>query len=160
METMIERGRREKFADRPDIAGTLVRIVADTYALSFQTQSFHWNVRGQHFASLHKLFERQYEELAEAVDELAERVRALGGNAPTSLREILNFTSLPTDDGVPLAQGMVDLLLRAHEHLSSTSRRAAKLAEESGDPVTHDMLIGRAGAHDKAAWMLRSTLED
>jgi starvation-inducible DNA-binding protein len=142
------------------VAESLVRVVADTYALAFQTQSFHWNVRGPHFAALHRLFEEQYTELSGSVDELAERVRALGQLAPTSLREIANFTTIPLDHGAPPAQVMVQVLLQAHELLARGTRHVAELAEQTGDTFTHDMLVARTGAHEKAAWMLRATLEE
>ena len=152
--------RAPQIPERPALAESLVRVVADTYAIAFQTQSFHWNVRGPQFAALHRLFEEQYGELTSSVDELAERVRALGQLAPTSLREIMNFTTIPLDHGAPSARAMVEILLQANELVARGTRHVAELAEQAGDAVTHDMLVARTAAHEKAAWMLRATLEE
>lgn len=144
---------------RQAVIESLSRILADNYALYFQTQSFHWNVRGPHFAALHALFEQQYVELAAANDALAERLRALGARAPTSLLEITGRARIPLEPGAPAAAKMVEILKKAHEHLGRAAREGAELADQAGDVVTNDMLVGRAEIHDKTAWMLRATLE-
>lgn len=164
METRIgtEDGRRSERSEssRRELESALARLTSDTYVLYFSTQSFHWNVRGPHFHSLHSMFEKQYDELAEAVDTLAERMRAIGVLAPSSLGQIANASSLPLDHGAPPARGMVEILLRGHEHLARAARDAADLAERAGDDVTHDLMIERATEHEKTAWMLRSTLDE
>jgi starvation-inducible DNA-binding protein len=142
------------------ITELLGRLVADTYVLAFTTQSFHWNVRGGHFAPLHELFGSQYDELVEAADELAERMRALGALAPASLPELLKSASLPLDPGAPRAKEMVDALRKGHERLASAMRKGAETADAAGDAPTGDLLIQRAQSHEKAAWMLRATLEE
>ncbi|UJR82006.1 Dps family protein [Sandaracinus amylolyticus] len=157
----IDDGRRATAeTGRREISEIVTHVMADTYVLYFQTQSFHWNVRGPHFHSLHKMFEEQYDQLAEAVDVLAERVRALGALAPTSLGQIASIARIPLDHGAPGARGMVEILLRGHEHLARDARRAAQIADDAGDGVTHDMLIARADEHEKTAWMLRATLDE
>jgi starvation-inducible DNA-binding protein len=160
METQTQTKSRAEGAGRAPIAERLGRLVADTYVLYFQTQSFHWNVRGPSFASLHALFQTQYEELATAIDTLAERIRALGALAPSSLPEMLRRTKLEVEHAAPSSRAMVEILLRAHEHVAREARDAAELAEGAKDLVTHGMLLDRAEIHDKAAWMLRATLED
>lgn len=163
METRIGFDEARRGAGAPtqrDLAQALVRVMADTYVLYFQTQSFHWNVRGPNFHSLHEMFEEQYEELAEAVDELAERMRAMGLMAPTSLGEIIGLGRAPRHHGAPRASEMVATLLEAHELLARDAHRTASLADDLGDGVTHDLLIERAEKHEKTAWMLRATLED
>lgn len=158
--TGFDEGRRADAPTHRELAQALVHVMADTYVLYFQTQSFHWNVRGPNFHSLHAMFEEQYEELAEAVDELAERMRAMGLMAPTSLGEITSLARIPRHHGAPRASEMVATLLEAHEHLARDAQRSARLADELGDGVSHDLLIERAEKHEKAAWMLRATLED
>lgn len=154
-----DRRRGPSEPTRRDLTQALAHVMADTYVLYFQTQSFHWNVRGPNFHSLHEMFEEQYEGLAEAVDELAERMRALEVLAPTSLAEITSLARIPRQHGAPRAHEMVAILLDANTHLARDAKRGAELAEQLGDGVTHDLLIARAEAHEKAAWMLRATLE-
>ena len=154
------RGERAETSNRRELESALGRLMSDTYVLYFSTQSFHWNVRGPHFHALHSMFEKQYDELAEAVDTLAERMRAVGMLAPCSLGQIANAASLPLDHGAPPARGMVEILLRGHEHLARAARDAADLAERADDDVTNDLMIERATEHEKTAWMLRATLEE
>jgi starvation-inducible DNA-binding protein len=158
----VETGPRNRKTEAGvrELAEMLGRVMADTYVLYFQTQSFHWNVRGPQFYSLHSMFEEQYEHLAEAADTLAERLRGLGALAPTSLGEIASLSSIPLDHGVPPARDMVELLLRGHEHLARATRDTAGFAERVDDGVTHDIMISRAMDHEKTAWMLRATLHE
>lgn len=142
-----------------DIIDGLSCLLADTYLLYLKTQNFHWNVTGSHFISLHHLFETQYEELAEAADLLAERIRALQAPAPASFAEYLKLTSLEEAETGLSAEAMLAALLNDHEAMSAAANRLIKTAEEDGDEVTVDMLIERKTEHDKTAWMLRSTLE-
>lgn len=134
-------------------------LLADTYLLYLKTQNFHWNVTGPHFISLHHLFETQYEQLADAVDLLAERIRALQAPAPASFSEFLKLTSLEEADTGLSAEDMLSALLNDHETMAAACNRMIQAAEEEGDEVTVDMLIERKTEHDKTAWMLRSTLE-
>jgi starvation-inducible DNA-binding protein len=135
----------------------LTRVLADTYALAVKTHGAHWNVRGHGFFRLHAAFEEQYKDLFLAADELAERVRALGVDAPSSIRQLTDLSTL--DD---LAKSDDDALVRAlrddHRRIAERAREAIKRAQEAGDEPTADLLIGRAQAHDKTAWMLSATL--
>ncbi len=145
---------------RKKVAGALEQVLTDTYALYTKTHGYHWNVEGPRFGQLHLLFETQYNELHDAADLLAERIRALGRFAPGSYASFSRLASIKEDnDEVPAAMTMVANLVMGHEALGRTVRSAFKVAEAGGDQATMDMLIGRMEASDKAAWMLRSHLE-
>lgn len=145
--------------DRQSIADGLAHLLADTYTLYLKTQSFHWNVTGPMFRSLHAMFEEEYQELAEAVDEVAERIRALGHEAPGSFAQFVALGSIPEETGAPAAEEMVRQLVAGHEGVVRTARNAYLTADEAGDQVTVDLLTERMQVHEKAAWMLRSMLE-
>lgn len=145
--------------NRSNIIDGLSCLLADTYLLYLKTQNFHWNVTGPTFISLHQMFEEQYEQLADAADVIAERIRALQAPAPGSFAEFLKLTSLEEADSGISAEEMLHALLKDHESMSEASNRMIQTAEEDGDEVTVDMLIERKSEHDKTAWMLRSTLE-
>jgi starvation-inducible DNA-binding protein len=146
--------------DRQRIAGALSHVLADTYVLYLKTHAYHWNVTGPFFSALHILFEGQYNELHDAADTLAERIRALGLFAPGSYGQFSKLASIKEDnDVVPDAMTMVKNLASGQEALGRTLRSAFKTAEAGGDQATMDLLIGRMEASDKAAWMLRSHLE-
>jgi len=148
-------------AHREAVAEALSRVLADTYMLYIKTHAYHWNVTGPLFASLHTLFETQYNELHGAADTIAERIRALGHFAPGSYATYARLSSIAEDnDTVPAALTMVRNLALGHEALGRTLRAAFKVAEAGGDQATMDLLIGRMDASDKAAWMLRSHLEN
>ncbi len=145
--------------DRVEIAHGLARLLSDTYTLSLKTQNYHWNVTGPSFPALHLLFEAHYVELAGATDLIAERIRALGERAPATYHELASLSSIADDDdGVVGAEEMVRRLLAAHEIVVATARAVLPAAERARDLATSDLLGRRAGAHEKAAWMLRSTL--
>lgn len=146
-------------AQNSDLIDGLCQTLADTYVLYLKTQNFHWNVVGPHFYSLHKLFEEQYEQLSEAADVIAERLRALKVRAPGSFAEYLKLTSLEEADAETSDAEMVNSLLASHTTISANLNRLFAAADEAGDEVTLDMLITRKEEHDKAAWMLRSILE-
>jgi starvation-inducible DNA-binding protein len=146
-------------SDRKSIADGLSHLLADTYALYLKTQSFHWNVTGPMFRALHSMFEEQYTELAGAVDELAERIRALGHIAPGSFTQFSTLTSIAEESGAPPAEEMVRQLVAAHEAAVRTARNAFTTAESGEDQVTQDLLTERMQVHEKAAWMLRSLLQ-
>lgn len=146
---------------REAIAEGLSRVLADTYVLYLKTHAYHWNVTGPLFSSLHLLFETEYNELHGAVDTIAERIRALGHFAPGTYAAYSRLSSIAEDnDSVPAALTMVRNLALGHEALGRTLRTAFKTAEAGGDQATMDLLIGRMEASDKAAWMLRSHLEN
>jgi len=134
----------------------LNKVLADSYTLYLKTHHYHWNVTGPLFSTLHLLFEQQYAELALAVDELAERIRALGHFAPGSYKEFEALTIIKTLDHVPNAHDMIKDLLVGNESVIRTCREAFPAAEKASDQATMDLLTRRIETHEKAAWMLRS----
>ena len=145
--------------DRARIAEGLSRLLADSYTLYLTTHNFHWNVTGPMFNTLHLMFEAQYNELALAVDLIAERIRALGFPAPGTYREFQKLTSMREPDGVPNAQDMIRQLVRGQEAVIKTARSIAPIADQASDEPTLDLLTQRMQVHEKTAWMLRSLLE-
>ncbi|MCC7241655.1 MAG: DNA starvation/stationary phase protection protein, partial [Acidobacteria bacterium] len=137
----------------------LSRVLADTYTLYLKTHNFHWNVTGPMFQALHVMFETQYDELAIAVDDVAERIRALGLPAPGTYKEFLQLSSIKDGDGTPKALDMVRQLVEGHETVARTARQVFKVAESVSDQPTCDLLTQRMQVHEKTAWMLRSLLE-
>jgi len=144
--------------DRQEIAEGLSRLLADSYTLYLKTHNYHWNVVGPMFNTLHLMFETQYDELALAVDEIAERIRALGVRAPGSYGEFTKLSSIPEDDDWPDAMTMVRQLVEGHEAVARTARSVFPPAEKAGDEPTADLLTQRMQVHEKTAWMLRSLL--
>ena len=144
--------------DREDIAETLMHVLADTYSLYLKTQGCHWNIVGSEFPQLHEMFELQYRELADAVDVIAERIRALASTAPASFAEFARLSSIPDEDDTPEAREMLRRLLDGHEMLTRVTRMAVPRAAQADDYVTVDVLTERMRAHEQAAWMLRSTI--
>lgn len=142
--------------DRKEIVQVLSRLLADTYTLYLKTHNFHWNVTGPMFQTLHLMFETQYNELALAVDSIAERIRALGFPAPGTYVEFIELSSLKEQPGVPAAEQMIRLLVDGHEATIRTARSAFPAAERSNDEATADLLTQRMQVHEKTAWMLRS----
>jgi starvation-inducible DNA-binding protein len=147
-------------AERGVVADGLARLLADTYTLYLKTQGYHWNVTGPQFRALHLMFEEQYLELRDAVDEIAERIRALGPLAPGSYREMERLTSVSDEEGAPEAMDMVHRLIEANETVVSTAREAVRAAEEGGDPASLDLATRRITVHEKTLWMLRATAAD
>ena len=145
--------------DRTRIAEGLSKLLADTYTLYLKTHYFHWNVTGPMFQTLHLMFEQQYNELALAVDQIAERIRALGHIAPGSYGDYARLTSIAESQGVPKAQDMIRELVLAHETACRTARSLFPVAEPASDEPTADLLTQRLQVHEKTAWMLRSLLE-
>jgi starvation-inducible DNA-binding protein len=143
---------------REEIARGLSRLLADTYTLYLMTHNFHWNVTGPQFQTLHLMFEQHYNELALAVDEIAERIRALGFPAPGTYREFAKLTSISEPDGVPTAEEMVRRLVAAHETVIRTAREIFPTADDATDEPTTGLLGERMKVHEKTAWMLRSIL--
>ncbi len=144
---------------RKTIAEGLSRVLADSYTLYLKTHNFHWNVTGPMFHTLHTMFEEEYTELATAVDEIAERIRALGHPAPGSYTAYARLSSIDDAEGVPSATDMVGQLVAGHEAVAKTARSVFPAAEEGGDEVTADLLTQRMTVHEKTAWMLRSLLD-
>lgn len=138
------------------VADGLRGMVADSFALMAKTQGFHWNMRGLGFIGLHKLTEAQYQELFQAVDELAERLRALDVLAPTGLSEMDEYASIDDAPLRPDTSQAVAILAEDNTTLASRASELAAMADEAGDAATHDMLVARAAVHQKAAWLLRS----
>jgi starvation-inducible DNA-binding protein len=144
---------------RKEIASGLSRLLADTYSLYLKTHNFHWNVTGPMFQTLHLMFETQYNELALAVDLIAERIRALGFPAPGTYTDFSQLSSIPETPGVPKAEEMIRLLVEGQESVARTARSIFPLAEKVNDEPTADLLTQRLQVHEKTAWMLRSLLE-
>ena len=136
------------------IAGGLARLLADTYAVYLKTHGYHWNVRGPAFASLHTLFMTQYTEMWTAIDEIAERIRALGELAPQGYAAFGNLTSIRDGDPTKTAEEMLRELVADNEALIAT----AKAARDGADDVTAAVIDARVQAHEKHAWMLRASL--
>ena len=143
---------------REEIAPGLSRLLADTYTLYLKTHNYHWNVTGPMFQTLHTMFEQQYTELALAVDEIAERIRALGLPAPGSYKAYAALSSIPEEDDVPLAEQMIRNLVTAHETVVRTARSVFPVADAASDEPTADLLTQRMQVSEKTAWMLRSLL--
>lgn len=144
---------------REQIVDGLSRLLADTYTLYLKTHNYHWNVTGPMFQTLHLMFETQYNELALAVDLIAERIRALGALAPASYHEFAQLASILEDDDRPSATQMIERLLAGQEMVTRTARSAFPTADAAHDEPTADLLTQRMQVHEKTAWMLRSLLE-
>ena len=140
------------------VAEQLKTYLADTYLLLAKTQACHWNARGPNFIGIHKLTEEQYNELFAAIDELAERVRALDADAPFSLAEMQRIATLEEATQVHKLDDAIRMLVTDNKAMSERARDLALDADEQDDLVTHDMLVARIEVHDKAAWLLRSNL--
>ncbi|AWK87577.1 Dps family protein [Azospirillum thermophilum] len=146
-------------ADRKAIAEGLSKVLADTFALYLKTHSFHWNVTGPMFNTLHTMFMEQYTELWNALDEIAERIRALGYPAPGSFSQFAALASIKEETAVPKANEMIRQLVEGHEAVARTARAVFPTAEKADDQPTADLLTQRLQIHEKTAWMLRSLLE-
>lgn len=145
---------------RKDIAQGLSKLLADTYTLYLKTHNFHWNVTGPMFQTLHLMFEQQYNELALAVDMIAERIRALGFPAPGTYKEFSNLSSIDEAEGVPNAKDMIRQLVEGQEAVVRTARSVFPDVDKANDEPTADLLTQRMQVHEKTAWMLRSLLAE
>ncbi len=150
----IKLGIKEQ--NRKQITEGLSKFLADSYMLYMKTHNFHWNVEGPMFNTLHVMFMDQYTELWNALDLIAERIRALGEYAPGSYKEFSKLTSISESEKVPKAMKMIDELLLGHETVIQTARNLLSLADEASDEVTCDLLTQRLQIHEKTAWMLRA----
>ncbi len=146
-------------AIRKEISDGLSRLLADTYTLYLKTHNFHWNVTGPMFNTLHLMFETQYNELALAVDLIAERIRALGFPAPGTYAQFAALSSIKEEAGVPDAQEMIRLLVLGQESVVRTARSIFPLTDAAHDEPSADLLTQRMQVHEKTAWMLRSLLQ-
>ncbi len=146
--------------DRKAMVGGLSKLLADSYTLYLKTHNFHWNVTGSMFQTLHVMFEQQYNELALAVDVIAERIRSLGFPAPGSYAQFSKLTAIKEAEGVPPSKEMIAQLVEGHEAVVRTIREIFPLSEKSQDEATLDLLTQRIQLHEKTAWMLRSLLEE
>ena len=144
--------------DRKEIADGLSRLLADSYTLYLKTHNYHWNVTGPMFQTLHLMFEAHYNELALAVDLIAERIRALGFPAPASYREFGKLTSIQEDEDAPDATEMIRRLVAGQETVTRTARSIFPVVDKANDEPTADLLTQRMQIHEKNAWMLRSLL--
>lgn len=143
---------------RKRLAEGLSRVLADSYTLYLKTHNYHWNVEGPNFQALHDMFEAQYQDLAGAVDEIAERIRALGHPAPGSFSAFSKLAAIREETGQPDWQTMVRQLAEDQETVVGTCRQVVELANEAGDHVTEHVMADRMQIHEKNAWMLRSHL--
>jgi starvation-inducible DNA-binding protein len=143
---------------RRKVAEALMKAVADSYTLYAKTLGVHWNVQGPNFYGLHKLTDEQYNELHEAADALAERIRALGQLAPTGTDAFRQLTVIRNEAPHKSTPDMVAELVADNEQVARRMSEFAQLAEEEGDLFTHDMLVARIGVHEQNAWMLRAGL--
>ena len=148
-----------KQADREQIVAGLHVLLVNSYTLYLKTHNYHWDMTGPMFNTLHLMFEQQYTELAAAVDQIAEIIRALGAFAPGSYTEYARLTSIPEDETVPDAETMIKNLVAGQETLARQARDVMATVGESRDEPTADLLTQRMQVHEKNAWMLRSLIQ-
>lgn len=141
------------------VAEGLSKLLADTFLLYFKTHTFHWNVRGPLFRTLHLMFEEQYNALWTSTDIIAERIRSLDSDAPCTLTEFSKLASIKEDKGIPKATEMIRILAEDHAKVVKTAKDAFKAAEEAEDEPTQDLLIERINYHETTIWMLKTMLE-
>ena len=147
-------------AQRKEIVAGLSALLADSYTLYLMTHNFHWNVTGPQFNSLHNMFMDQYTEQWNAIDVIAERIRALGFPAPGTYKEFVKLASIQEVEGVPKANDMIRHLVAAQEATARTARKLFATVDKANDQPTADVLTQRIDVHEKTAWMLRSLLEE
>jgi starvation-inducible DNA-binding protein len=146
-------------ADRAKLAELLGAALANSYVLYAKVQGFHWNVTGPMFYSIHKSTEEQYEDLAASIDEIAERIRAVGFKSPTTLARFLQIADVQEEASNPEAAEMVRILVHDHEAVAKSLRAAVEEADRLEDVFTADLLTARIGKHEQYAWMLRAMIE-
>ncbi len=143
-------------AKTPSDEADLRSFLSETFVVYMKTYALHWNYEGPKFYGIHKLTETQYTDIATAIDEVAERIRAIGQPAPVSLSQILENSSLKEFRNAQFNDQAIKDLAQSHRKLSQLAKRVAKKAEEEKDLFTHDLMVARSGAHDKFAWLLES----
>jgi len=137
----------------------LAQLLANTYTIYLQTQNFHWNIEGENFIMFHQFLEMQYKQLAEAVDDIAERIRMLGRSAPAQFSEFVKLSTI-SGEGDPTSQlEVVSILLKNHENIISDIRSSIEILQKTNDEGTVDFFVERLRAHEEMAWMLRSHLQ-
>ena len=141
-----------------EIAQGLSRVLADTYSIYLKTQNYHWNVRGPLFHTLHAMFEEQYTELAIAIDEIAERIRAVGQPSPGSFSEFARLAKVEEETGAPSAEQMIANLIADQATVVQTCKDIFPTVQQAADEPTADLLIRRMQIHEKTAWMLKSLI--
>jgi starvation-inducible DNA-binding protein len=144
---------------RSEIANAMGKVLADTYCLMLMTQNYHWNVQGSLFRDIHLMTEEHYENIFDAVDEIAERIRALGFKSPGTMSEFNDITSVNIPNSNLSQMEMVADLLEAHETVTRSLRKALEPADNASDEATIDLITERLDFHEKTSWMLRSMLE-
>lgn len=144
---------------KPEVLNGLKQLLAESYTLYLKTHNYHWNVTGPMFTSLHTLFEVEYNELALAVDTIAERIRTLGDKAPASYTAFAELSGIKEENGEPNATAMIEQLVSDQAHIAATATALLKAAAEAGDEATVSIATDRIEVHEKNAWMLRSHLE-
>lgn len=152
----LNMGIEEK--DSKKIVDGMSLLLADTFFLYMKTHNFHWNVEGPQFTTLHQMFMAQYTELWNALDTIAERIRALGSYAPGTYKVYSSLSSIPESDKNRNSNEMIEELLHGHEIVIKTIRQVYPVADSSRDMTTVDLLTQRLQVHEKTAWMLRSLL--
>ena len=145
-----------KESDRVATADALKELLADSYTLYLQTHNFHWNVTGPQFRELHLMFEEHYQELALAVDDIAERIRTLGVIAPGTYKQFAALSNIEETDDIPAGSEMVEILNKGHEQVVKTCRKVLKIAQQADDESTAALASDRMRIHEKTAWMLRA----
>ena len=145
--------------NRDDVVHALERLLASSYTLYLKSHNDHWNVTGPMFTTLHTLFEQEYAELALAVDEIAERIRALGHPAPATYAAFAELSAVKEAPGVPSAVAMLEDLVGDQNTVAAVAREVREAAGRAGDDASEDLAVGRIQVHEKNAWMLRSHLE-
>ena len=143
-----------------ELMNKLSVILADTYAIYLKTQNYHWHVKGPQFRALHGLFESQYLALAEAVDEIAERILIKGHNAPATFKEYDQLKTIKDGDSNNAANDMVIELANDHSALLKDLNAAMDMAQDANDEATVNLLSNRIEAHEKSRWMLASSREN
>ncbi|MEL6243004.1 MAG: DNA starvation/stationary phase protection protein [Pseudomonadota bacterium] len=149
---------KPRIAGHPEMCAVLNTTLAETTVATMMAQNFHWNVTGMSFASLHRQFQEVYEDHFAGQDDLAERIKALGGHADGNLARMLERSSIAEPQGTSTPFDMIAALLNAEETLAATLKSSGALAAEHGDTLTEDLCIARGHAHEKFAWMLRAHL--
>ena len=144
---------------KEDCAGALSRVLADTYLLYLKTHNYHWNVEGPMFRSYHEMFEEQYRDLWNAIDDIAERIRALGRYAPGTHEKFKEFATVEDNEALPGADEMLGELIADNETVARTLRSAISTAQTAGDEASADLMTGRLAIHEKQIWMMKSTLK-
>ena len=141
-----------------DSAKALSKVLADTYLLYLKTHNFHWNVEGAKFRALHQMFEEQYQALWTSIDEIAERIRALGEYAPGTYAKFKRYATVKETEEIPTEDDMLRVLIADNEAVASTIRSALSTAQRIGDEGTAGLLTGRLTYHEKQLWMMKSML--